>query len=353
MSSGLQSIDAAAHLRARGFEGYAALDYYELNKLIRYLKTRKVFQQTNILLVTNMPMPAYSELSSVWDFDDLANRFGIGTKIINYGILIEEMERVINSKDEEKRAQELADKVIKNAQGVYLDKKYVFNSAQFYCTVKNLMNKYNCNAFTIECWEFCTSRNQQNWKIVPCLIHSLLKDEGYASACQADISALLAMQLFMTLANRSVFMGNQFMDMATELLMIGHSVPGLKMNGYNQPDLPYTLRHFCESGWGTKVMVDFAANNEKIVTLVNTDPLARKLMVAKGVIEKCIGFKEGDGRGTLIGCSLQAHLKLRDYRDFMYKQADFGTHVAMGYGDYIEDFKKLGPIIGMDVVDCS
>jgi len=353
MSTGLQSIDASAYLRARGFEGYAVLDYGELNKLVRYLKTRKVLRQTNMLIVTNIPMPGNSDISSIWDFDDLNARYGIGATIINYDLLTEEMQRVMTSTDEQKRARQLTDILVNKAQGVYIDKKYIYSCAQFYYTIKNLMARYNCNAFTIECWEFCTSRLPQEWKIVPCLAHSLLKDEGFSSACQGDVSVMLAIRILQTLSNKSTFMGNQFMDMDTGLCKIGHSVPGLKMNGYNQPDLPFTLRNFCESGWGAKVMVNFSeTNKEKVVTLLNIDPLARKLMVARADLVKTVGYDDTTDR-ALIGCSLQAHLRLRDYRDFMYRQQDFGTHVAMAYGDYVEDVKKFGDVMGMEVVDCS
>ena len=145
-------------------------------------------------------------------------------------------------------------------------------------------------------------------------------------------------------------MGNQFMDMETNLVKIGHSVPGLKMAGYDKPDLPYDLRNFCESGWGTKFMVNFSENNpEKIVTLLNIDPAAKKIMVAKAEIAKTVGFNEG----SLIACSLQAHLKFPDPRRFMHLQEDFGTHVAMVFGDYTTQIKQLGNVLKMEVTDCS
>lgn len=53
-------------------------------------------------------------------------------------------------------------------------------------------------------------------------------------------------------------------------LVVNHSVPGIKMAGYDKPDLPYHLRHFVESGWGTKAMIDFMRFEEKTVTLAST-----------------------------------------------------------------------------------
>ena len=86
-SGGTRIYCGAAHLRARGYEAYPCLDYNDLNSLINLLRTRKVFQQLNMLIVTDEPLPSYSSSSAVWDFEDLQSRFGIRTKIINNKII--------------------------------------------------------------------------------------------------------------------------------------------------------------------------------------------------------------------------------------------------------------------------
>jgi len=114
------------------------------------------------------------------------------------------------------------------------------------------MQKYSCNAFTVECFELCASRLADKYLITPCLLHTLLKDEGIASACEADLNALLAMRLLMSIAKKSSYMGNP-RPLLNDQLVINHSVPGIKMAGYDKPDLPYHLRHFVESGWGQRL----------------------------------------------------------------------------------------------------
>jgi hypothetical protein len=36
------------------------------------------------------------------------------------------------------------------------------------------MNKYECNSFTVDCFEICPIQITHNKKFVPCLAHSLL-----------------------------------------------------------------------------------------------------------------------------------------------------------------------------------
>jgi hypothetical protein len=36
--------------------------------------------------------------------------------------------------------------------------------------------------------------------------------------------------------------------------------------------------------------------------------------------------------------------------DLYYKEMDFGHHLAVVYGDYVEDIQALGEIMGFEVV---
>jgi hypothetical protein len=149
----------------------------------------------------------------------------------------------------------------------------------------------------------------------------------------------------MFVANKSSFMGNPI-AFSKDQLVINHSVPGIKMGGYDKPDLPYHLRHFVESGWGTKVMIDFMQPEEKTVTLARFDPLGTKICLAKGEIVGCSGFN----KGTLIGCSLAAHIKVPDAREVLRKLSDFGTHLSMVYGDYTREIQELADMMDLEVI---
>jgi hypothetical protein len=365
--------DAAAGLKSMGLEGHAVFDFEELNHLLSLLKTRKAFEQTNILIITDRDLPPIPVRSCIRDMNMLKDKFGIGSHFVSYREFAKEMDEVINNKEISAKAEDRAQQLIKNAEETHIDKQYVKRSFEFYYAVKNLMQKYGCNAFTVECFELCASRLAEKYKITPCLVHTLLKDEGIASACELDLNALLSMRLLMSVAKKSSFMGNPA-SIAKDQLYLYHSVPGIKMAGYDKPDLAFDLRHFVESGWGTKVMIDFTKLEEKTVTLARLDPFAAKIYIAKGEIIDCTGFRKGvlsatrkkeemneslvkslleNDQADLIGCTLAAHIKVPEARECMRKLSEFGSHLSMVYGDYTREIHGLADMMGFDVVHAT
>ena len=219
-------------------------------------------------------------------------------------------------------------------------------SIEFYYAVKNLMERYGCNAFTIECFEFCTSRLPEKWTITPCLIHTLFRDRGYAASCEGDLGALLAVRLLMSISNKSSHMGNNDPRDA-DTFQINHSVPGIKMNGFDKPDLPYQLGYFCESGWGTKAIVNFMDNSEKIVTVARVNPSATKILVLKGEIVGASGW----GDKNRLGCSVTAVIKPSNGKivEYLKRRIDYGNHSPWVYGDYTEEIRQIGEMLNLEV----
>ncbi|HDM89121.1 MAG TPA: hypothetical protein ENG65_03930 [Candidatus Bathyarchaeota archaeon] len=97
-------------------------------------------------------------------------------------------------------------------------------------------------------------------------------------------------------------------------------------------------------GWGATLRYDFSRDKGEVVTLARFNPTATKLFAAKGELVGCSGFDK-------VGCSLRAEIKVRDARDFFHKEMDFGHHLAMVYGDYVDDLRYLGDLVGFRVVE--
>jgi hypothetical protein len=347
-----RTVDISAYCRSNGLECYIPNSTEETEKLFTLLKARKTFSQTRILFPTNWGWPSVASVAGINEPGKLKDRFGIELVKISLEDLAKEMERTKNDKALAKNAAEMADTIFKNANHSFIDKKYVINSMEFYQTIVNSMKKFNCNAFTIECFEFCCSRLPQKWNITPCLVHTMFKDTGIPSACEGDLGGLLSMQMLMTLSGKSPHFGNMFYQQKGEgVLTVNHSVPGIKMNGFDKPGLPYQLGHFVESGWGSKAVVDFMNNDTKDITVARMNPSATGLLVLKG---KLVG---SDGWGQdLLGCNVSAFIVGKESGtadEFVRKQADYGNHLPWVYGDYSEQLKELGSLIGIDVVVTS
>jgi hypothetical protein len=81
------------------------------------------------------------------------------------------------------------------------------------------------------------------------------------------------------------------------------------------------------------------------VTVGRFDRHGKKMIVAAGEIVGC-AFKDD-------GCSPAVYIKLDgDPREFRHELADgcFGHHLAMVYGDHTRAVKKLGKVMGFDVI---
>jgi len=341
----VMNIDIAAYLRARGLEGYAPLDIDELNHLISLLRVRKAVQHTRVLVVTTGEIIPVGVVSNIWNLEDVKKRFGIDFKCISYEEIFEEFDRVIKDENEQRKAKEITSKLIKDAQKVHMKEEYIFDSVSFYIATKNLMRKYNCNAFVIPCFEICAKRIAEEKKVTFCLTHSLLKDEGYPSACEGDINALLAMMLLMYISKKSAYMGNSsIVNKEKNIMRLLHDVPGLKMKGLDKPSLPYEIRNFTFRGWGATLRYDFSRDRGEIVTLARFNPMATELLVTKGEIIGGGGFDE-------IGCTLRVYIKVKDVLKLFHEEINFGHHLAMVYGDYVQDLKDLGEIMKFKVIE--
>lgn len=341
MLGGYVNWDLSARLRSKGLEGYAPADLDELNMLISVLRARKSFQNTRILIVSDSPFENRPAPSACMDLDGLKNRFDIEAVVASYYEFAGEREKVKNSLKAGDEIDKLADRLIANAEKVLIDREWIISSLIFYTAVKNMMRKNDCNAFTIECFEFCSSKLACDWKVVPCLAHSLLKDQGYASGCEGDMNALLAMDLLMSISRRSAFMGNLYLK-DEDTFYLGHNVPAMKMLGFNKPDLPYSLQNFITEGWGPKVQMDMAGFDEKTVTIARCNPLATRVLLTKGTIIGC----EGQDK---VGCSLKAVVKIPDVKGLIRKAHDYGFHFAMVYGDYTAGIAELGKMLNLEI----
>lgn len=351
LSMGLncRTVDISAYCRSKGFECYVPNSSVESNQLFTLLKARKNFSQTRILYPTDWKWPSVASVAGINEPEKLRERFGIEIITISYEELSKEMENIKNDKAMNNEAHEMAETIYKNADHSFIDKKYIVNSLEFYQTIIRLMKKYDCNSFTIECFEFCTSRLPQKWNITPCLIHTMLKDLGIPSACEGDLGGLLAMHMLMSLSNKSPHLGNMFYGQEGKGIMtVNHSVPGIKMNGFDKPGLPYQLGHFVESGWGTKVIVDFMNNDIKDVTVARMNPAGTGLLILKGKLVGSGGWGEDQ-----VGCYVKAHIIGKESgtaEEFVRKQTDYGNHLPWVYGDYSEHLKELCSLIGIDAV---
>lgn len=343
--SRLGGIDAAAHLFASGdYEVFNALSYEELNQIFRAMKTRKVLKDMKILYGLRNNILSFGCVSSFVDIEDVTRRFG--TEILNYNGL--EFFKVLDSlSDEEKaQAQALADGLVADANGVHLPAETIVNDTQFYVSAKKIMDFYDCNAFTLPCFEMCATQELNKRHLTFCLTHSLMKDNGIPSACASDIGSVITIAILMSIARKAPHMGNLMVRLEDEThhsLRILHDVCSKYMKGYDEEPLPIDYVSFTKGNWGTTMRYDFAKDAGDKVTLINLSPGMDKMMIVRGTITGCDDFLTPECKHALV-------FDVADNRDFHKKEAAFGHHFAWVYGDYEEDLKLFAEMLGIEVV---
>ena len=336
-------VDVPATLRHAGYEGHVALDWEDFNRLARLLWVRKAFSQTKLLIATDrLGQAPFGLASAVQDFGQLRRRYGMQYHHVSNKRLAEEIDSVIGSEAAQRQAGQIAKDLIGNARAVHMAETEVIHSVNFYLAVKRLMDKYGCNAFTLECREVCPLEMAAKYRFTPCMNSSLLKDMGYPVVCQTDINALIPMMAMSYLGRRTVYMGNPVFDAKNNILTIFHDVPGLKMKGFDTAAVPYELRNFTVGGWGVTVRYDFGSDKGQPVTIARANPGETRILVTKGEIMDGIGMNE-------VGCSLGVRIKLADTLKLFRDAADYGGHLVMAYGDYISQMEELSQIIGFDL----
>ena len=341
----LGGIDTAAYLKAKGFrEVYNALDYDELNRIIRVHKVRKALRHTKALYALRNNVLSIGCVSSFTDLSKITDRFGM--QVIHYNGLEFFKELDTMTDEENKEAQELCDELIRDANGVYLPSEDMYNDCRFYVVVRKILERFECNAFTLPCFELCATKELNKRHLMFCLTHSLLKDEGIASACASDVGSIVALQILMALTMKAPHMGNcmiRLNDMKDNKMQILHDVCSKYMKGYDAEPLAIDYVGYTKGNWGATMRYDFAKDTGDVITMINISPNMDKIMIGRGVIT--------GGEGYLCAeCTHAVVFTVPDSRRFYEKESEVGHHFAWVYGDYVDDLLEFAKLMELEAI---
>lgn len=343
--SRLGGIDSTAHMKALGFkEMYNALNYDDLNRMFRLLRTRKAIRDTKLLFALRDNVISFGCVSSFINLQDITDRFGM--EILNFNGL--EFFKIMDefTDEENNEAKRIADGLVKDANCMHMPAENVVNDTRFYVAVNKMLDLFNCSAFTIPCFEMCATRELDKRHLTFCLTNSLLKDGGIPAACAADVGSVVSLAILMNLTRKSPHMGNCMVnvkDLENNTMRILHDVCTKKMKGYDEPDLPIDYVSFTRGNWGTTMRYDFAKDKGNAITMINLSPRMDKMMIAKGEITGCDDFLTQECRHAVV-------FKVKDSTDFHRKEEDFGHHFAWVYGDYTKDLEEFAKLMGIEPV---
>jgi L-fucose isomerase-like protein len=357
------STDGVAGLRNMDLEAYGYIDPTDANRQFKFMQVKQAMRNTRVLVILKNDIVSKGVLSTVTNLQKVTRDLGVKFTFINAEDLFQAMDAY--TPEQAKEAEDLAKDLNDNATDTNMSVENLTKSTKFYVVIKSLLEKYECNAFTMPCFEVCATRKfNDEYQCTPCLTHTLLKEQGIPSACESDINALLAMTVIMYLTRKAPHMGNTHpfanevktdestpsgLELIPEIegkkniVSTWHAVQTRKMNGIDGPYDKYSLKSFTLSGWGATVRHDFSGDVGKEITLVRFHPNGKKMLAAKGTIVA------GAGENT-IGCSTGIYYTVKDSKDLFKKMLDFGHHYTWVYGDYIENLKELGDALNLEIV---
>jgi hypothetical protein len=221
--------------------------------------------------------------------------------------------------------------------------KEIIDSARFYLAIKDLMIKERAQAVT--------SSNCMGDPAKGCLTFSKLNDLGLVGACEGDMDSTLTMLMFNYAFGVPGFITDPVFDTANNALIHFHCTSATKLDGPNGKRMPFTIRTQSDSERG--VSLDVENRIGQMVTcakFVNLDTM----LISTGKIFKVTHDE--------LGCRTQYWTKVNDADKMFHnwgadviKGGQHGVmtmlHRAVFYGDHTRDIKRLGVLMGFNVVE--
>ena len=136
----------------------------------------KTFKNIRILQISTRPFDFWTTMCNE---GELLEKFNIQLSPIPMTELIEEIKAV---KEEKTKINEMLD-VIHETMEVQIKENEVENVAARAAAMKNLVEKYGCQAAAIQCWNAL----QTEIGIMPCAANAILNEEGIPVVCETDI----------------------------------------------------------------------------------------------------------------------------------------------------------------------
>jgi acyl-CoA synthetase (AMP-forming)/AMP-acid ligase II len=307
-------------------------DWGEIDRVVGLMRVQPHLQKTRIIVV-NAPQGTAAACSA----EQVKER--LGCEIIP--VTIEETvkaHQAIDIKAAEAEAQEYW--ISKAKKIVEPTREQIINSARFYLAMKDMMIKNGAHAIASS---GCMGRPAKG-----CLTFSKLNDLGMVGACEGDMDSTLTMLMFNYAFGIPGFISDPVFDESENALIHFHCTSATKMDGPAGERRPFTIRNQSDSEQGVSLEVENRIGQDvTCAKFINLD----SLLISKGKIYK-ITHDE-------LGCRTQFWTKVADARK-MYHNWGAGIlkggtmallHRVVFYGDYMNDMKNLGVLMGFNVVE--
>jgi hypothetical protein len=307
-------------------------NWSELDNIVKLMRVAPHLRHTRIIVV-----PGPQGTAAACSAEKVNEKLGVQMIPVTVEETLKEHEAV-DIKDAEQEAEKYwiskANKIVEPTRDE------IINAARFYLALKNIMIREGAQAVT--------SSNCMEEPAKACLAFSKLNDLGLVGACEGDMDSTLTMLMFDYAFGIPGFISDPVIDTSSNALIHFHCTSATKMDGPNSERLPFIIRTQSDTEQG--VSLDVQHRIGQVVTcakFINLDTM----LISTGKIFK-ITHDE-------LGCRTQFWTEVADARSMFH---NWGAGILQGgvmallhrdvfYGDYMQDIKNLGVLMGFNVVE--
>jgi hypothetical protein len=307
-------------------------DWSEIDRIVGLMRVAPHLRKTRIIVV-NAPQGTAAACSA----EQVKERLGCEVIPVTIDETVKAHE-AIDIKAAEAEAQEYW--ISKAKKIVEPSRDEIINSARFYLAIKDMMIKNGAHAVTSS---GCMGRPAKG-----CLTFSKLNDLGMVGACEGDMDSTLTMLMYRYAFGIPGVISDPVFDESENALIHFHCTSSTKMDGPTSSRLPFTIRNQSDSEQGVSLEVENRIGQDvTCAKFINLD----SMLISTGKIYK-ITHDE-------LGCRTQFWTKVANARK-MYHNWGAGIlkggtmallHRVVFYGNYMDDMKNLGILMGFDVVE--
>lgn len=238
-------MDCWAHLRNRKIQVERVFDENSFAEKCGVAAVMDRIRATRLLII------GYTQswvVSASVDERRIEDRFGIRSVHIGLEELFSEYAAVPRSPEV---AAFAADYLGSAAACVEPRTQHVEDAYRLYLAMKNLMERYACNAVAISCFSLV-----KQLRVTSCIALSLLNDQpSTIAACEGDLDAAISMIVGKAVSGLPVFMGNPVYHLDDSLDLVHCTAPRRLTGGA----MNYTVRSHHETGLSVAQRIEIDA----------------------------------------------------------------------------------------------
>jgi hypothetical protein len=258
-----------------------------------------------------------------------------------------------------RKAEEVADKWIREARKVEASRPEIIKTASAYLAFDALMQKYDCNALSTHIRTVAGSGELKD-RFWPGLGLELgFKTRGIQAACQNYPDLLIAEIMGYLMTGRPSMMGDYMYDTfnSTEILL--HC--GIPINPYGDDRrIPYTIRTHAESpvrdmpeepGSSTGVTAEWPAG--ETVTFWEVHSLAGEIRLHTGTVVDGNAVYSGGEDLENVMCTAKIIARVDEIKQIQqqFQPYLYGIHSIATLGDLRQQIRDMGTLLGFRVIE--